>query len=197
MKKKILFIDHDDSFSHNIINFFRAQNFSVDYFSYTASELLNPSFPIMEYSALLLSPGPGSPADYPQTIEFYKKIPDILPVLGICLGHQIMLYADGGKIRQICPKPIHGRQLSLKTWVHSPLLGKIKLAGTLILYHSLGYFEDDSVFKIWHAHILHNRVCLMAEHQIKPHIGVQFHPESFGSTLGPHFFNKFIRLLSL
>lgn len=194
---KILFIDHDDSFSNNIVNFFRAKKCHVDLIAYSNPRLLSKSFPINEYKLVIFSPGPGSPFDYPQSIEFYKNLPPTIPVLGVCLGHQLMLYASGGKIQQICVKPVHGRQIHLCTQIVSNLLGKITLKGTIVLYHSLGCFKNDPVFKTWRAHIVQNDICLVAEHCIKPHFGVQFHPESFASTLGASLFNKFIRLLRL
>lgn len=192
---KILFIDHDDSFSNNIVSIFLAKQCDVDFISYTNLSSMNLLSSIHNYHMVIFSPGPGSPQEYPQSIEFYQKLPKDIFVLGVCLGHQLMLHACGGKIQQIAQNPVHGRQIKVNTQIISPLLGKMRFAGTMVLYHSLGCFQDDLVFKTWHTHIVQNKVCLMAEHQCKPHIGVQFHPESFASTIGVNFLNRIIRLL--
>lgn len=192
---KILFIDHDDSFSHNIINVFRAKNCHVDFVSHQILRYAKTKPMLDEYQMIIFSPGPGSPADYPHSVEFYKTLPNDIAVLGVCLGHQLMLYAHGAKINQIAKNPVHGRQILLNTTVMSPLLGTMKLLGTIVLYHSLGVFETDSKISTWYKHIVHDHVCLMVEHRLKPHIGVQFHPESFASTIGIKIFNKIIRLL--
>lgn len=192
---RILFIDHDDSFSNNVINVFLARNFQVELISHNLLKKMNPLGLRHDCQMVIFSPGPGSPSEYPHSIEFYHSLPDDLPVLGICLGHQLMLHACGGNIQQIAQNPVHGRQVTLDSVIISPLLGRIKFTGTIVLYHSLGFFKSDPVFKTWYTHIIQNDLCLMAEHHYKPHIGVQFHPESFASTAGKGFFNKVIRLL--
>lgn len=199
---KILFIDHFDSFSNNIINFFRAKKCQVDTCFYThlypsemkvkdreEKSLMNP----FKYDAIIFSPGPGNPREYPQTLKFYRSLPSNIPILGICLGHQIMLYGEGGSIKQIYDKPIHGKQLQLNTFIDSHYLGKKNLTGTCVLYHSLGFHIDDPIFHTWNILLHHDGVCLMTEHKKKTHLGVQFHPESFASTIGTTILNLFIR----
>ncbi len=189
---KILFIDHHDSFSNNIISFFAARKCDVTYCLYTSLTKKNDSF-YHEFDAIVLSPGPGAPKDYPQTINFYKSLPATIPVLGICLGLQIMLFVDGGKITQVYQKPSHGKQLKLNKNISSQYLGVKKLNGTLVLYHSLGYYIKDPVFQKWNLLLEHNGICLIAEHKKKFNFGMQFHPESFASTIGSLLLTQFIR----
>ena len=190
---KLLFIDHHDSFSNNIISFFRSKNCDVTIISY--SHVFPKHINLQRYRAILLSPGPGHPKDYPKTIEFYNLLPKNIPVLGICLGLQILLYASGGNIVQISDIPIHGRQKKMKTFLRSRILGKMQLKGTIVLYHSFGFRTDDPVFDTWNTLLDADHVCLMAEHRSHPHIGMQFHPESFASTAGPSLLDTFIRSL--
>jgi len=190
---KILFIDHDDSFSNNIISFFRKQECLVDNYNHNSiSKFLKNKLLLNQYNLIVLSPGPGSPKDYPLTIELYQLLNDI-PVLGICLGHQIMLFVAGGYIAQISDKPIHGRQIIINKEIRSAILGYFQIFGSAVLYNSLGYSIKDPIFKHWNTLLHENEICLMAEHREKPHLGIQFHPESFASSLGAPLLTRVIR----
>lgn len=191
-KKNLLFVDHFDSFSENIIAFFRAESFNVTHLQ-SAELPQNPSDAfVSSFSGIIFSPGPKRPSDYERSIALYHSLPNQMPVLGICLGHQLMLHADGATVEQIHTNPIHGRRLSLE-FLATRLLQPGPFAGTAIFYNSLGVSDKDAIFKTskWHCINAVDNWCVVAEHTKLPRLGLQFHPESFASTIGTKILRSF------
>ena len=110
----IYIIDHQDSFTWNVVHQFSQFDkvHCSDYFDIN-KKLLNKS------DVIVFSPGPGSPKDYPETSKIYNKYKGKKKMIGICLGFQLILYNEGGKIRQQ-NKIYHGYQSKIK------VNGKIK-----------------------------------------------------------------------
>ena len=104
----IYVIDHNDSFTHNVVHQFslfdkvECENF--DKISYSK---------LKKASVIVLSPGPGAPKDYPKTKNIYKKFRGKKKIIGICLGFQQILYSENGKIIQQS-KIYHGFQSQIK-----------------------------------------------------------------------------------
>lgn len=190
----ILFVDHYDSFTNNLISWFEAKNVDLKVITFDKLESI---LSFEGIKGIIFSPGPGHPSEYKMSLDFYKKIPVGIPFLGICLGHQILLYAEGGNISQISEKPIHGRQVHIFHNNKSNYFSKNELRGTFVLYNSLGCKTDDPIFsKSMVALASDNNFILAAEHKDYPRIGVQFHPESFASPEGSSILNTFLRLVS-
>lgn len=199
MKKKLLFVDHHDSFSHNLRAALQCTGFEVHIVQSAA--LQTPfEFGATDWNVVVLSPGPGRPEHYPQSLALYQNIPAHIPVLGVCLGHQLMLHADVACVVQHAAFPVHGRQISLGA-VSSRLLGKLGVQkppqqNLVVLYNSLALFCDDPVFsQSWNVLAREQNQVLMAEHRVLPRLGVQFHPESFASTGGAHFLSSFAQFV--
>ena len=102
----ILLIDCDDSFTYNIFSEFRALK-SRPHVDVRAHHELS-HFEIDKYRLIVFGPGPGHPKDYVHLYHFYKKIRHQKKVLGICLGHQVILNCHGFEICQD-ENPIHGQ----------------------------------------------------------------------------------------
>ncbi len=145
--------------------------------------------------AVIFSPGPGHPSEYGLSLKLYQSLPPTMPVLGVCLGHQIMLSACGARLAQVASIPVHGRQIKLSQKILSRFLPSRVLQGRFVLYNSWGIPASDVVFKN-HFNVLASRqgFVLMAEHKTFPHVCTQFHPESFASTGGDRLLNSFLRL---
>jgi anthranilate synthase component 2 len=190
----LLLVDHDDSFTHNLKSYFLSQGIPVLHRQSSASllDLLQESV-----QGIVFSPGPGHPRDYPASVEFYKKIPNSIPVLGVCLGHQLMLYAHGAEVRQISHCPVHGRQVIMERRAPSRFVPHDSFLSPVVLYNSWGVFEDESVFLDTFVCVaVESQVCVMAEHKTLPRVGLQFHPESFASPRGIDYLNSFLRFVS-
>ena len=91
----IYLIDHQDSFTWNVAHQFSTfdEVYCSNYFEIDEKKLLKSN-------VIVLSPGPGSPKDYPDTSKIYKKFRGLKKIIGICLGYQQILYNEGGKIIQ-------------------------------------------------------------------------------------------------
>ena len=104
----IYVIDHKDSFTHNVVH----QLSLLDKVKCTNYDQINNQY-LKRASTIVLSPGPGSPKDYPITSNIYKNYKGRKRILGICLGFQQILYCEGAKIIQ--QKQIyHGFQSVIK-----------------------------------------------------------------------------------
>lgn len=190
----LLIIDHNDSFTNNLVSWFKKYSkYDVEKLNCFEIDNLKQKNLLGQVAAVIFSPGPGHPLDYQKSISFYQKLQPNTPFLGVCLGHQIMLAAYGAHIQRTLNYPIHGRQIKIKTTTPSRVLSNYVFKGTFVLYNSLGSLESDYVFQN-HVVSLHseNQICLIAEHKTLPHIGVQFHPESFASSGGHDFLIAFL-----
>ena len=178
---RVAFIDHYDSFSFNVIDWLVGGDcqIEVDYVAFDDQakmrQLLDARRP------LVLSPGPKRPEDAVSTLELTRKLIGKVPILGICLGHQLLAVASGGTVTQgISPQHGSTRTLSLAPdagilagMAHHPLVGVYN--SLVVLPHSQG--------PEWQI----NAICELGEIQaMTRHVpgqasafGVQFHPESF------------------
>ena len=182
----IYIIDHQDSFTWNVVHQF--SNFDrvycTNYFDIDKKKL-------DQSDVIVLSPGPGSPKDYPLTSKIYKKYKGKKKIIGICLGYQLILFNEKGKIVQ--QKNIyHGYQSKVKVTNESKLFKKNKLFN-VGRYHSLKLYEP---YKSNNLKIT-MRCCKsnipMAIEDIKNNIyGFQFHPESFLTENGKIIIKKIL-----
>ena len=91
----IYIIDHKDSFTHNIVHQFSL----FDKVLFDNYNEINGN-KLKKASVIIFSPGPGNPKNYPLTSKIYKKYKGKKKIIGICLGYQMILYNEGGKIIQ-------------------------------------------------------------------------------------------------
>ncbi|MFD1038249.1 anthranilate synthase component II [Virgibacillus byunsanensis] len=185
----ILLIDNYDSFTYNVYHYFASIGLEVrvfrnDQLSIDAVSDLNPE-------AIIISPGPGVPEQAGECIEivrtFYKKI----PILGICLGHQIIAAALNGDIIQ--SKTIKHGKTSLITHDGQGLFSYLTQPLEVMRYHSLSIDkltlpEELQVV----ATSMDDNEVMAIKHQLYPVYGVQFHPESIGTKTGQSMIQNFL-----
>ncbi len=174
----VLVIDHKDSFTGNLVhllaNFGKVKVLQAP----VTESCLEPNV-----IALVISPGPGHPKDYPETQSLYKTAKARgIPILGICLGFQIILHSEGAKIvRQ--PQVLHGAQTPVRTVPESRAYNGLPPPILVGRYHSL---QVDPGTIPPHIHITawdgSGQVPLSFEME-SGISGLQFHPDSF---LTPH-----------
>lgn len=159
IKKTALIIDHDDSFIWNI-KFWLEPEFSVTLLNHSQLKHLSS---INDFDLIIMSPGPKSPLDYPESLKLIQEIKT--PILGICLGFQMLTLVHGGRVLPYTP-PKHGKTSTLTS-------NRLQVGR----YHSLKCEPSDD-FKII-ALSADDHCVMWAEHRRLKQIGFQFHPESF------------------
>lgn len=174
-----LFIDNYDSFSYNLVQAFN----ELGQFPVVLKND-DPRLPDMalnkELKAVCISPGPGGPEDAGHCLDFIKRLPRHIPVLGVCLGHQALAYAAGAGIK-LGRRVMHGRQ-SLITHNGSGLFRGLPASMAVGRYHSLMVDLSDNPLLEPCATDTDGELMAFC-YRDRPWVGVQFHPESI---LTPH-----------
>ena len=188
----ILIMDNKDSFTYNIVDYIK-QSYSGAVNVVDVEEITTEKITQMSPDAIVISPGPGSPDDYPILDEVIKVFSEQVPILGVCLGfQQITTYFGGDIIKG--DKPIHGHT----TQIQHDNSGIFKgLADTFYVmrYHSL--IADTKTFpKILKVTATNQEGIIMAcAHKTLPVFGVQYHPESILSEYGIEQIKLFIEIV--
>lgn len=193
----IAFIDHYDSFSFNVLDWLkRAGGGRISIKRIVAGD--EASLARVKYSPIpiVISPGPGRPSDYPRTLELLKNLIDKVPILGICLGHQMLGELAGGKIIK-ASNPWHGTTSSIRVTGDNWFTENLPKQFNAIAYNSLVIDPQQIRSKEWLT-LGSNQIgeLMMMSHATKPIASVQFHPESFGSECGLTLAKNFIKRLS-
>jgi anthranilate synthase/aminodeoxychorismate synthase-like glutamine amidotransferase len=182
----LLMIDNYDSFTYNLVHLFEELGSEVRVFRNDAitpdeAEQLAPSH-------VVISPGPGRPADAGVSVEVIRRLGPDVPTLGVCLGHQAIVAAFGGKIGQ-AHALLHGKA--------SPIAhdGKGIFAGLPAnfeagRYHSLAALDVPAELEVT-ARTPDGEV-MGVRHRELPIEGVQFHPESVLTPLGNELAENFL-----
>jgi anthranilate synthase/aminodeoxychorismate synthase-like glutamine amidotransferase len=182
---RLLLIDNYDSFTWNLAHLFEERGVEVvvhrnDALTVEEAEALDPA-------RLVISPGPGRPADAGISVELVRRLAPRVPTLGVCLGHQAIVEAFGGRTGQ-AKALLHGKASQIRhdgEGVFAGLPRKIE-AGR---YHSLAAVEVPEVLLVT-ARTSDGEV-MAVRHRSYRIEGVQFHPESVltptGSTIAENF----------
>lgn len=184
----LLLIDNFDSFTHNLVQYFHILGEDVEVVrnnSITADECLqfNPDY-------IVLSPGPGTPAQSGVTKEVIRLCAGKIPILGVCLGMQAIAETYGGKVVP-SGRPIHGKTSSIYHNNEGIFLG-IPQEFAATRYHSL-IVENDSLPSCLEATAHSSDGQIMGlRHRELPVEGVQFHPESILTKAGLAILQNFL-----
>ncbi|HKQ98684.1 MAG TPA: aminodeoxychorismate/anthranilate synthase component II [Candidatus Polarisedimenticolia bacterium] len=185
----ILIIDNYDSFTFNLAQYFEELGAAVEVVRNDAVDL--EALAARPPAALVLSPGPGRPADAGVTLEVVRRFSGRVPILGVCLGHQAIAEAAGGRIVP-APTLMHGKTSRIRHDGRGVFAGLPNpLVGTR--YHSLVVEEaglpDDLVVT---AHSEEGAVMGLRHRRLAVE-GVQFHPESILTERGHDLLANFLR----
>ena len=182
----IYIIDHQDSFTWNVVHQFSKFDkvYCSNYFNINKKKL-------DQSNTIVLSPGPGSPKEYSLTSKIYKKYKGKKKIIGICLGYQLILSNEKGKIVQ--QKNIfHGYQSKVIVTNESKLFKKNKIF-TVGRYHSLKLYEPykSTNIKIT-MRCTKSNIPMAIENKENNVYGFQFHPESFLTENGNFIIKKIL-----
>ena len=186
---KVLIIDNYDSFTYTIAYYLKELNIKYkiiknDAFK-NARELEKYNF-----THLLISPGPNSPKESKLSIKTIKYFKKTKTILGICLGHQAIAYAFGGKISKL-KDPTHGKIKKIKFKV-SPIFSDLKQNFEVCLYHSL--YVSDIGKKCEILAKSEDDIIMALKHKKYKIYGIQFHPEAILSKNGKNILKNFLNI---
>jgi len=170
--KRILFVDHQDSFVHTLAGYFRRTGAEVTTLRFGFDPKL---FDELKPDLVVMSPGPGSPRDFDTSGTIAAALERKLPIFGVCLGLQALIEHFGGELG-VLDYPMHGKPSEVEVrggklfeGIDSPFV-----AGR---YHSLHGVRVPDVFEVT-AVAGDPEVVMAIEHKTLPIAAVQFHPES-------------------
>ena len=188
--KKIILIDNYDSFTFNLYHYLSSLKVKVDVIrndQITSNEILK-----RKYNKIVISPGPGNPNQSGNCLKIVKSLYKKIPILGVCLGHQIIGQVFGSKVVQ-AKKLMHGKTskiLSKKVGI----LRNLPKSFEATRYHSL-IIDKKSLSK--HLEITAESkegLIMGVQHKEYNVHGVQFHPESIKTKLGIKILKNFIKI---
>ena len=188
--KKIILIDNYDSFTFNLYHYLSSLKVYVDVIrndKINSNEILKK-----KYNKIVISPGPGNPNQSGNCIKIVKSLYKNIPILGVCLGHQIIGQVFGSKIIQ-AKQLMHGKTskiLSKKTGI----LKNLPRTFEATRYHSL-IIDKKSLSKDLEITAETKDGLIMAVRHKKYQVhGVQFHPESIKTKIGIKILKNFIKI---
>ena len=181
-------IDNYDSFTFNLVHYIRETGAGVvvyrnDKVSIDDLKVLNPD-------ALVISPGPGRPEDAGISLDVVKHFSGIVPLLGVCLGHQVIAQSFGGTIIQ-ANQIMHGKTSRITT-DGKKIYSGIKSPFTVMRYHSLAVSRENLPTCLLITSRTEDGEIMGIRHKEHPTQGVQFHPESFMTDVGKKLIKNFI-----
>ena len=188
----ILFLDNYDSFTYNLYQYIG--ELYPDIQVVRNDEITLEEIEAMHPDALLISPGPGYPKDAGISIPAIQKFAGKMPILGICLGHQAIAEAFGGKVVK-AEHLMHGKASNIAIDNQSVLFAGLPQVIACGRYHSL-IVEEASLPTCLRITARDENGQIMAlEHTMFPIYGLQFHPESILSEDGKEILIRFLNLL--
>lgn len=190
----ILIIDNYDSFTYNLVQRLGELDLSIELEVYRNDKITLPEIEARKPSHLIISPGPCTPNEAGISVECVKRFAGKLPVLGVCLGHQSIGQATGGKIVR-AKRLMHGKTDEMHH-VGNGLFEGIANPMIATRYHSLVIQPNtlNAEFEVtaWCHGPDGSKEIMGIQHRDYPLIGWQFHPESFLTELGPELLKRFV-----
>ena len=169
---RILVVDNYDSFVFNLVQYLGQLGADVDV---RRNDEVTPDEAV-EYDGVLLSPGPGTPADAGVCMDVVRQCAGQVPILGVCLGHQAIAAVYGGVVER-APELLHGKT-SLVHHHGEGVLAGLPEPFTATRYHSLAVRPDSVPAELEVTGTTDTGVVMALRHRTLPVEGVQFHPES-------------------
>ena len=187
---KILLIDNYDSFTYNLYHYISSFNKNVDV---KRNDKVNSKDIIKNnYKKIIISPGPGNPNQAGNCLKIVKDFYNKLPILGVCLGHQIIGQVFGSKIVQ-AKKLMHGKTSIIKN-KKLGILNGIESKFIATRYHSLIVDRSSLSKELIITATTDNNIIMGLMHKKHQIHGVQFHPESINTKVGMKIIENFVKI---
>jgi anthranilate synthase component 2 len=183
----IIVIDNYDSFTYNLVQAFGTLGAELCVFRNDQTTI--DEIQSLKPSHIIISPGPGDPDDGGLSLDVISELGPSIPLLGVCLGHQCIGQAFGGKVVR-APRLMHGK-VSKVYHQGDPLFDGVPSPFEATRYHSLIVNEPlPSALKV--TAFTEQGEIMALRHTEYPIVGVQFHPESILTTYGMRIMQNFL-----
>ncbi|HKP50808.1 MAG TPA: aminodeoxychorismate/anthranilate synthase component II [Gemmatimonadales bacterium] len=191
----LLVLDNYDSFTYNLVQF--AGELGADPVVYRNDALTVEGALALAPEAIVISPGPCTPGEAGISVELIRAAAGQVPILGVCLGHQAIGEAFGGKVVR-AERLMHGKTTLVAHSGH-PLFRDISSPVEVMRYHSLVVSPQglpaDLEITAWSEDRPKGSEIMALCHRSLPVYGVQFHPESVGTKDGKRILGNFLALV--
>ncbi len=185
---RLLLIDNYDSFVYNLAQAFGALGAEP---VVVRNDVSVQDMKSIEPQAVVISPGPGSPADAGSSLHVIEEFGRSVPVLGVCLGHQCIGEAFGGRIVRSPVGPVHGKTSTIEH-TGAGVFGGLPDPFIATRYHSLSIDESTFPDALEVTARSEDGVVMGVRHSSLAIEGVQFHPESVLTAEGPKLLRNFL-----
>lgn len=182
----ILIIDNYDSFTYNLFQYF--QELGEKCLVIRNDKITTNEIKKLDPSAIVISPGPGKPEESGISINVVKEFAGKKPILGICLGHQIIGQVFGATVNRL--KTVYHGKSSKIYHNKSKIYKKLKNPLSVIRYHSLIVENIPDCLEVTAK--TDNGLVMSIQHKEYPITGIQYHPESFMTENGKEIINNFL-----
>ena len=185
-----IIIDNYDSFTYNLVQYIGSINPNLTVHRNDKISIQN--IKKIKPNRIVISPGPGKPEDAGLSIDIVREFGSTIPILGICLGHQAITVAYGGKVDR-AKEIVHGKT-SIITHTDSKIFNGIPNSFEATRYHSLVAIKDSFPLELKIIAETSDGMIMALEHKKYLIYGLQFHPESIVTEYGLEMIKNFIRI---
>ena len=186
----IFMVDNYDSFTYNLVQYLRQLGANV---TVSRNDVFDvKSLDQEEIEGIVISPGPGSPEKAGRSIDVIKQYSGKKPILGVCLGHQAIAAAFGGKIIS-AGKIMHGKTSTI-TADAKTIFSRINKPFDAMRYHSLAVSRRELPDCLEISAQTEDGEIMGLRHRKHPTEGIQFHPESIMTPVGKRILRNFLNL---
>lgn len=190
----LLVLDNYDSFTYNLVQF--VGELGGDPVVHRNDALSVADIRAMAPEAIIISPGPGEPRDAGISVPLIRSLGPVVPILGVCLGHQAIGEAFGGRVVR-ADRLMHGKTTGVRHTGEGLFLG-LPCPLTVMRYHSLVVASEripaDLEVTAWSEDRPPGAEIMALRHRSYPVFGVQFHPESIATEAGKGLLQNFLDL---
>ncbi len=188
----ILLIDNYDSFSYNLVQYIGSIRPDIRVIRNDACTV--EEIEAMHPEAIIISPGPGRPADAGICIEVIRSLKGKVPMLGVCLGHQAICEAFHGVV-SYAKELMHGKTSMAELSMDCPIFQGLPKSIQVARYHSLAALEESLPEELVVTARTPDGEIMAVMHKTYPIYGLQFHPESVLTPQGLQIIQNFLNML--
>jgi len=187
-------LDNYDSFTYNLVQYFG--ELGAEPVVYRNDAISVEQVLALKPAAAVISPGPKTPAEAGISVPLVRALAGQVPVLGVCLGHQAIAEAFGGKVVR-ATRLMHGKTCEVEH-EEDELFDGVRTPFTAMRYHSLiaerESLPEELVITAWSKDRPRKTEIMGVKHRRFPIYGVQFHPESIGTEEGKRLLQNFLKV---